>query len=141
MKKGKIVIIIIIMIVIIVLLNMAFTTSSQKPLPNHVRCEDGSLVPPECALLCGRDSLQQCIQRVNQSPNQYPSDSTKQWLQKQEQFNLKLIDNPTLENCELARKNIEKIQQTVYFLDENDPNRKIYVDGIDMYKKSIQDYC
>lgn len=70
-----------------------------------------------------------------------PSESTLGWLVENESFNEELKQNPTNENCDLAKRNILAIQETVDNFLEDDANAKIYVEMMNMYKESIQNYC
>lgn len=74
-------------------------------------------------------------------PSSVPSTSTMEWLKENESFNAQLQNNPTKENCELARANINAIQETVNLLPSGDANSEIYLQGIAMYQESIQNYC
>lgn len=69
------------------------------------------------------------------------SEGTVRWLVENESFNEELKQNPTDENCDLAKRNIIAIQQTVDSLPEGDANALVYIKGINMYKESIQNYC
>jgi hypothetical protein len=74
-------------------------------------------------------------------PSQSPSESTLMWLEENKSFNEELKQNPNFANCDLARRNIVAIQETVDILPKEDANAKIYMDGIHMYEESIQKYC
>ena len=70
-----------------------------------------------------------------------PSEGTLRWLEGHKSLNEELIQNPTYENCDLAKRNIIAIQETVDIMIEGDANAKIYIEGIAMYEESIQKYC
>ena len=146
MGKGKKIVLgiaigITIAIILYVLIVQMAWQEQREMLEGKVVCSDGSIVPQECATLCGMPSLQICIDDLNRPIPKTPSESTMGWFEEQKEFNEELIKNPTPKNCDLAERNIIAIQETVDRLPEGDANAEIYIQGINLYENSISEHC